>query len=235
MSDTPSTFDPGRYLRKLQGADYLDVKWRVVWVRTDHPDAVIATEAHMITDQLAVFRAAVTLPSGAHATGWGSEQPKDFRDYIEKAETKAIGRALSALGYGTQFATDHEDGASTGRPADAPVQRPAAAQAAPPPAEDESPEDRRKRATAAVFAAGSDKRLESDDVKAIAYHLYETDSMTKVPLDKLRDYWHLLNKEDADTLAEMARIAHEHAAERKRNPDNDAPADAVSELLSRAP
>ncbi|HKG29607.1 MAG TPA: hypothetical protein VKB01_10775, partial [Thermomicrobiales bacterium] len=37
------------------------------------------------------------------ATGYGSETASDFPDFIEKAETKAIGRALNALGYGAQF------------------------------------------------------------------------------------------------------------------------------------
>src|SRR3546814_7260726 len=44
------------------------------------------------------------------ATGYGSETPKDFGDYIEKAETKAIGRALGALGFGTQFTDDFDEG-----------------------------------------------------------------------------------------------------------------------------
>ncbi len=57
---------------------------------------------------MAVFRAEVILPNGGRATGYGSEAQADFADYIEKAETKAIGRALAALGYGTQFALDFE-------------------------------------------------------------------------------------------------------------------------------
>jgi hypothetical protein len=60
------------------------------------------------------------------ATGHGSETARDFKDYIEKAETKAIGRALAALGFGTQFAPDIDDGSSIGRVVDAPVSRPRA-------------------------------------------------------------------------------------------------------------
>ncbi len=52
----------------------------------------------------------MVLPSGGRATGYGSEAQGDFADYIEKAETKAIGRALAALGYGTQFALDFDLG-----------------------------------------------------------------------------------------------------------------------------
>jgi hypothetical protein len=52
---------------------------------------------------MAIFKATVTVPTGGKATGYGSETASDFPDFIEKAETKAIGRALNALGYGAQF------------------------------------------------------------------------------------------------------------------------------------
>jgi hypothetical protein len=55
---------------------------------------------------IAIFRARVAIPGAGEASGWGSETSTDFRDYIEKAETKALGRALAALGYGTQFCED---------------------------------------------------------------------------------------------------------------------------------
>ena len=63
----------------------------------------------------------VSIPGGGSATGWGSESSGDFRDYLEKAETKAIGRALAALGFGTQFCPDFEFGAAAGRVVDSPV------------------------------------------------------------------------------------------------------------------
>jgi hypothetical protein len=102
-------FDPTPYLRQLQvrgrggGADYLDVKWRLLWLRTEHPDAEIVTELVQHDPQMAIFKATVTVPTGGKATGYGSETASDFPDFIEKAETKAIGRALNALGYGAQF------------------------------------------------------------------------------------------------------------------------------------
>ncbi len=43
-----------------------------------------------------------------------------FSDYIEKAETGAIGRALAALGYGTQFAPEFNE---EHRIVDSPVER----------------------------------------------------------------------------------------------------------------
>ncbi|MDF2757871.1 MAG: hypothetical protein K0S99_503 [Thermomicrobiales bacterium] len=102
-------FDPTPYLRQLHGrgrgggADYLDVKWRLVWLRKEHPDAEIVTELVQHDPQMAIFKATVTVPTGGRATGYGSETASDFPDFIEKAETKAIGRALNALGYGAQF------------------------------------------------------------------------------------------------------------------------------------
>ncbi len=102
------SFDPSRYLRKLGGRDYLEVKWRLLWLRTEHPDATMETEMVRLDEGFALFRARVALPEGGEATGWGSETRQDFFDYIEKAETKALGRALAALGYGTQFCEDFD-------------------------------------------------------------------------------------------------------------------------------
>jgi hypothetical protein len=109
------SFNPNDHLSKIktkQGIqDYLAVQWRLVWLREQAPDATIETELLQLDldRQVAVFKAVVTHGS-AIATGHGSENAKDFGDYIEKAETKAIGRALAALGFGTQFAPELEEG-----------------------------------------------------------------------------------------------------------------------------
>lgn len=116
-----SAFDPTRHLTKVSGRDYLEVKWRLVWLRDTYPDAQIETEMVQHQGQMAVFRAKVTIPSGASATGWGSEGSDDFGDYLEKAETKALGRALAALGFGTQFCPDYDFGADRQRVVDSPV------------------------------------------------------------------------------------------------------------------
>ena len=120
-------FDPSRYLRKLGGKDYLEVKWRLLWLRTEHPDAVMQTELVRLEDNFALFKANVSIPGGGLATGWGSETKQDFFDYIEKAETKALGRALAALGYGTQFCEDFDFAAGSAGNAhvvDSPVENP---------------------------------------------------------------------------------------------------------------
>src|SRR6266704_618464 len=71
----------------------------------------------------AVFFARVTDGKGGSATGTKSETAASFPDFIEKAETGAIGRALAALGYGTQFAPELDE---EHRIVDAPVNRSAA-------------------------------------------------------------------------------------------------------------
>jgi hypothetical protein len=116
-----SAFEPAKHLTKVSGRDYLEVKWRLVWLRSVHPDAQIETDLIEHGHQNAVFRARVTLPGGASSTGWGSEGSDDFGDYLEKAETKALGRALAALGFGTQFCPDFDFGADRQRVVDSPV------------------------------------------------------------------------------------------------------------------
>src|SRR3990172_8166358 len=91
-------FEASKYLTKLKGKDYLEVKWRLLWLRTDHPEAVIYTELVRLEGDLALFKATVSIPNGGEAPGWGRERSQDFVDFIEKAETKALGRALAALG-----------------------------------------------------------------------------------------------------------------------------------------
>ena len=130
---TTKAFDAGKYLTNLNGRDYLEVKWRLLWLRTEHPDAVIETELVKHGGGLALFRARVAVPGSGVATGWGSETADDFGEYIEKAETKALGRALAALGYGTQFCEDFDFSAQSQkrgrRAAAAPPRRPPQADA----------------------------------------------------------------------------------------------------------
>ena len=110
----------GREEWKTIESDYLDVKWRLVWLREQYPDAIITTTLLAHDDSFALFRSTISVPSGASATGHGSETKADFGDYIEKAETKAVGRALAMLGFGTQFAPDLDEGH---RIVDTPVER----------------------------------------------------------------------------------------------------------------
>jgi hypothetical protein len=103
-------FDTDGKLIKFQGKAYLEVKWRLVWFRDANKSGKIETELVSRTEDEAVFKAIVIDDNGAAATAHGSETKKDFADFMEKAETKAVGRALGYLGYGTQFAPEFEEG-----------------------------------------------------------------------------------------------------------------------------
>ena len=107
-------------LLNLRGKQYLEVKFRLVWFREDHPDWSIETELLSVTDVSAYARATIRDEKGRIiATSHKFESIQGFPDFIEKAETGAIGRALALIGYGTQFCADELDEGS--RIVDAPV------------------------------------------------------------------------------------------------------------------
>ena len=103
-------FNPNEHLMDLKGKKYLQVMWRLVWFREEKPLWSIDTKLEQLTDNHAVFCAKIYDENGVQkSAGYGSEGVKDFRDFIEKAETKAVGRALAMLGYGTQFAPELDE------------------------------------------------------------------------------------------------------------------------------
>jgi hypothetical protein len=117
-------FDPHKYLIKVTGKDYLEVKFRLHWFRLEHAAWDIRTEiAHLDLEKgIALVRADIFDEKGNHkSSGLKMEIKSNFGDYAEKAETGAIGRALAALGYGTLQTFDLEEGIEKGRIADAPV------------------------------------------------------------------------------------------------------------------
>jgi hypothetical protein len=123
-----SKIDLTPFFMTLSGKRYLQVAGRVLLFRDVHPSGGIHTE--LITLDLdkgfAQYKAVVVDANGAIlATAYGSETLKGFpTGWIEKAETVAVGRALAAAGFGTQFALadfhDHHDA----KLADAPVTPP---------------------------------------------------------------------------------------------------------------
>jgi hypothetical protein len=144
-------FNPNDHLIQLKSRDgskdYLPVQWRLVWFRSLCPEGIIETEmVHFDPNReteeevytwnqearrseksikrangFVVFRAVVTDGKGGKATATKSEKAASFGDYVEKAETGAIGRALAMLGFGTQFTGDDLD--EQHRIVDAPVDR----------------------------------------------------------------------------------------------------------------
>jgi hypothetical protein len=104
--------------------DYLEVKWRVLMFRERYPHGVIITEEVCVDlDRgYARYKATVADGEGGQATGYGTETQADFADFCERAETRALGRALAVLGFGTQFVG--QDLTEGDHVADAPVRPP---------------------------------------------------------------------------------------------------------------
>lgn len=100
-------FDPRPHLRQLEnGSQYLDVKWRLHWLRTEHPDARIETELVALEEDSAVCKATIALADGGGSSAHGSSSGGSGMSHVEQAESRAIGRALNALGYGAEFADE---------------------------------------------------------------------------------------------------------------------------------
>lgn len=97
-------------LLNLKGKQYLEVKYRLVWFREEHPMWSIETQLVSVTDTSAYAKATIRDETGRIiATSHKFESVQGFPDFIEKAETGAIGRALALIGYGTQFCADELD------------------------------------------------------------------------------------------------------------------------------
>jgi hypothetical protein len=112
-------FNAQSKLTKMQGKDYLEVKWRIAWFRDEHPKGSILTD--VINDGL--IKATIIDSDGkVLATGHGTPKMQGVAKSrpFEGAETAAIGRALAHAGYGTQFADELEESEHL---ADAPVEK----------------------------------------------------------------------------------------------------------------
>jgi len=216
-------FNPRDHFRQLrsksgQTQDYLDVKWRLVWFRDDHPFGTIDTEMLRLTDDAAVFRATVSGVTAdgemrGRATGTGSETRGDFGDFIEKAETKAIGRALNALGYGAESSMgddDAEAGGVTNAPVDRPIAPPRGVQRAPAassPNPDPTPANVEAAIKRTMVAAGQAK-LAEDAVKLLVEARYGAGSrkdLTEGQHAALRIWFAAYDPAGWANIAEFAR------------------------------
>ena len=113
----------GDYIKMPGNKRYLPVPNRVQWFRGEHPDWTIHTSVYTLdwTEGYVVMRSEVLDDTGRLiASGMKHETRKGFADFVEKAETGAVGRALARAGYGTEDALDLEGN----RFADAPIPQP---------------------------------------------------------------------------------------------------------------
>ena len=118
-------------IMQLKGKDYLQVAHRLVWFREEHPTWSIETEFVQLNDKFAIARATIRDDAGRIiSTAHKREDQGHFGDFMEKAETGALGRALAYVGYGTQFCADEIDEGT--RIVDAPTVRATVPQAAKP-------------------------------------------------------------------------------------------------------
>lgn len=98
-------------LRDLRGQDYLEVKYRIVWFNEERPNWSIETSYLVLTDKTATAKAIIRDENDRlRATAHKREDITDFKDFTEKAETGAMGRALATIGFGTQFAVELDEG-----------------------------------------------------------------------------------------------------------------------------
>lgn len=87
--------------------NYKRVEERVYEFRRDHPDWTIYTEPRTINNDLALFRAEIRDEQGnVRSVGHKHVRAEGRDNYVELAETGAVGRALHFLGY---QATDTEE------------------------------------------------------------------------------------------------------------------------------
>ena len=90
--------------------DYLPVAARIAWFRREHHFWSIVTDVEQLADKAVVMKATIKDNWGnVIATARKKETEAGFPDYIEKAETGAIGRALAMCGYGTLQAPEFDE------------------------------------------------------------------------------------------------------------------------------
>lgn len=90
---------------------YLPVRARIMAFREQYPQGTIDTKPLTIDVErgFACFEATATTGDGGRAVAHGSETRADFEDFIERSETRAVGRCLGLLGFGTEYAVDMDE------------------------------------------------------------------------------------------------------------------------------
>jgi len=98
--------DPRELLRAMidrgAGNSAEAIMLRLLWMRQDHPAAVVVTDGLHIASDRVVIRASISLPNGAAGSGIAAasmEDGEDWAEKVERTETIAISRALDTLGY----------------------------------------------------------------------------------------------------------------------------------------
>lgn len=110
-------FEPKNYLRKeekTEGASYhLDAKYRILWYRLMYPRGKVFKIPKVLNKEYATFEVRVykdindpidNFLANGFASRYKDESNEQFGlNFVETAETAALGRALKDAGFGTQF------------------------------------------------------------------------------------------------------------------------------------
>jgi len=110
-------FEPKNYLRVEKTEDgksvYLDTKFRLLWFRLKYPDGKLVKIPKALNRDYATFEVRVyshkdDTQDNFLANGFASRYKDDGNEkfglnFVESAETAALGRALKDAGFGTQF------------------------------------------------------------------------------------------------------------------------------------
>jgi hypothetical protein len=217
----PLSYVPGHtYIRRL-----IDVAGNWDWqIKTFEPRPYGSTKAGN-AQLLLIVTGTLTIPGLGSRDGMGVQvvtAETGGEDMWKGAQTDALKNAAKLFGVGIDlYGPDYEGfeppdpnpGITDRRPAPVPhtdIDGPALRDQIVTASKDADAErnaandtpERRKKGMAAVFAAGTDKGLKQDDVKAIAYRAHKVQSMTDLTADQLSGFWKYLNTTDAETLAQ---------------------------------
>lgn len=110
-------FEPKDYLRKEVSEDgvsfYLDTKYRLLWFRLKYDNGKIVKIPKALNKEYATFEVRIYADKNDAednflANGFASRYKDDSNEkfglnFVESAETAALGRALKDAGFGTQF------------------------------------------------------------------------------------------------------------------------------------
>jgi len=110
-------FEPKDYLRKEVNEDgvsfYLDTKYRLLWFRLKYDNGKIVKIPKALNKEYATFEVRIyanknDAEDNFLANGFASRYKDDSNEkfglnFVESAETAALGRALKDAGFGTQF------------------------------------------------------------------------------------------------------------------------------------
>lgn len=110
-------FEPKEYLRKEETEDgvsfYLDTKYRILWYRLMYPRGKVFKIPKVLNKDYATFEVRIyadindpidNFLANGFASRYKDESNEQFGlNFVETAETAALGRALKDAGFGTQF------------------------------------------------------------------------------------------------------------------------------------